>query len=141
LNFGGGIGLERTLVIIKPDGVRKGLIGEVISRFEKRGLKISKLKLVRLSLETAHKLYDIHEGKDFFGDLVNFITSGDVMVMIVEGESAISVVRTMIGATNPVEALPGTIRGDFALSIGENIVHAADSPERAEKEIALLFGE
>lgn len=131
--------MERTLVIIKPDGVRKRLIGEIISRFENRGLKIAELKLVRLSLETARRLYDIHEGKDFFGDLIDFITSGEVVAMILEAESAISVVRNMIGATNPMEAQPGTIRGDFALSIGENIVHAADSPERAQKEIVLLF--
>lgn len=133
--------MERTLVIIKPDGVRKRLIGEIISRFENRGLKIAELKLVRFSVEAARRLYDIHEGKDFFDDLVNFVTSGVVVAMILEGESAISVVRSMIGATNPLEAQPGTIRGDFALSIGENIVHAADSPERAQKEIVLLFEE
>ncbi|MFZ3062943.1 MAG: nucleoside-diphosphate kinase [Actinomycetota bacterium] len=133
--------MERTLVIIKPDGVRKRLIGEIISRFENRGLKIAELKLVRFSVEAARRLYDIHEGKDFFDDLVNFVTSGVVVAMILEGESAVSVVRSMIGATNPLEAQPGTIRGDFALSIGENIVHAADSPERAQKEIVLLFEE
>ena len=133
--------MERTLVIIKPDGVRKRLIGEIISRFENRGLKIAELKLVRFSVEAARRLYDIHEGKDFFDDLVNFVTSGAVVAMILEGESAVSVVRSMIGATNPLEAQPGTIRGDFALSIGENIVHAADSPERAQKEIVLLFEE
>jgi len=133
--------LERTLVIIKPDGVRKGLIGEIVSRFERRGLKIGELRLLRLSLEKACRLYDIHEGKDFFDDLVNFVTSGEIVAMILEGESAVSVVRSMVGATNPQEALPGTIRGDFALSIGENIIHAADSPDRAEKEIELLFSE
>lgn len=131
--------MEKTLVIIKPDGVRKGLIGEIISRFEKRDLKISELKLVRLSVEKARSLYDVHEGKNFFPDLVSFITSGEVVVMILEGQNAVSVVRSMIGATNPLEAPPGTIRGDFALNIGENLIHAADSPERARQEIALLF--
>lgn len=131
--------MERTLVIIKPDGVGKGLVGEVISRFEKRGFSIIALKLMRISPELAQKLYDIHRGKDFFDNLVSFIISSDVVVMMLEGEDVISQVRQMIGATNPSEAAPGTIRGDYASSISENIVHAADSVERAEVEIALFF--
>lgn len=131
--------MERTLVIIKPDGVRQGLIGEIIGRFERKGLKVAEVKLMGVSSELAAQLYDIHQGKDFFDNLVAFITSGDVVVMVLEGDGAIAHVRAMIGATDPREAAPGSIRGDFALDIGENIVHAADSPERAAKEIALFF--
>lgn len=133
--------MERTLVIVKPDGVRKRLVGEIISRFEKKGLSIIALKLLRISPEVAEKLYDIHQGKDFFDSLVSFIVSGDVVVMVVEGEDAVLQVRKLIGVTNPVEAAPGTIRGDYALSISENVVHAADSVERAKREMALFFDE
>lgn len=131
--------MERTLVIIKPDGVRKKLVGEIISRLERKGFSIIALELMRISPELAEKLYDIHRGKDFFDNLVSFIISGDVVVMVAEGEDAVSRVREMIGATNPSEAAPDTIRGDYASSISENIVHAADSVERAEVEIALFF--
>lgn len=130
---------ERTLVIIKPDGVEKRLIGEIISRFERRSLKITHLRLLRVDRALAGRLYDIHEGKPFFGGLVDFITSGDVVVMVVEGDGVIQIVRTMVGATDPVEAAPGTIRGDYALEIGRNTVHASDSPERAQDEISLFF--
>lgn len=126
-------------MIIKPDGVRQGLIGEILGRFERKGLKVAEMKLMRVSLELAGQLYDIHQGKDFFDSLVAFITSGDVVVMVLEGDGAIAHVRSMIGPTDPRDAAPGSIRGDFAVDIGENIVHAADSPERAAKEAALFF--
>ncbi len=131
--------VERTFVMIKPDGVRRGLIGEVISRFERKGLKIVALKMLQMTREQAEELYSVHRDKPFFNDLVKFVTSGPVVVMIVEGESAISVVRTLIGPTDGRKAPPGTIRGDFALSIQENIVHASDSPESFEREHKIFF--
>ncbi len=131
--------VERTIVIIKPDGVKRGLIGEIISRFERKGFKIKALKMTKLSLEQAEKLYDIHKGKHFYDELVNYITSGPVVAMILEGSDAVNVVRLMIGATDGRKAAPGTIRGDYSLSISENVIHAADSPERAEYEISVLF--
>ncbi len=133
------VAVERTFVMIKPDGVRRGLIGEVISRFERKGLKIVALKMLHMSREQAEELYSVHRDKPFFNDLVEFVTSGPVVVMIVEGESAISVVRTLIGPTDGRKAPPGTIRGDFALSIQENIVHASDSPESFEREHKIFF--
>lgn len=131
--------VERTIVIIKPDGVKRGLIGEIISRFERKGFKIKALKMTKLSLEQAEKLYDVHKGKHFYDDLVNYITSGPVVALILEGSDAVNVVRLMIGATDGRKAAPGTIRGDYSLSISENIIHAADSPERAEYEINVIF--
>jgi len=131
--------LERTLLIIKPDGVKRGLIGEVLKRIEAKGLRITKLKMLRLSRKCAEQLYDIHRGKHFFEDLVSFMTSGPVVAAIIEGDDAVNVVRTLIGPTDGRKAPPGTIRGDYALSIRENIVHAADSPERAEYEISVVF--
>ncbi|MFP3164340.1 MAG: nucleoside-diphosphate kinase [Acidianus sp.] len=128
-------------VMIKPDGVKRRLIGEIISRFEKRGLNIIAMKMVRISRETAEKLYEEHKGKSFFEDLISYITSGPVVCMVIEGDEAVSVIRKMIGATDPKEALPGTIRGDFALSKAENVIHASDSPEKAKKEISLFFEE
>ncbi len=128
-------------VMIKPDGVRRRLIGEIVSRFEKRGLTIIGMKMVRISRETAEKLYEEHKGKPFFEDLISYITSGSVVCMVIEGDEAVSVVRKMIGATDPKEALPGTIRGDYALSKGENVIHASDSPEKAKKEMSLFFEE
>ncbi len=130
---------ERTFVMIKPDGVRKGLVGEIISRFEKKGLVLLNLKLLSLSRDEAEELYRIHQGKPFFEPLVKYVTSGPVVVMILEGEGAVKVVRTVVGATDPQEALPGTIRGDFALTIEENIVHASDSHESYERESAIFF--
>ncbi len=130
---------QRELVIVKPDGVRRGLIGEVIRRLEAKGLKIVKLRMIRASRACMEKLYDIHKGKSFFEDLVTFMSSGPIVAMIVEGDEAISVVRNLIGPTDGRKAPPGTIRGDYALSIQENIVHAADSPERAEYEISVVF--
>lgn len=130
---------ERTFVMIKPDGVRKGLVGEIISRFEKKGLVLLKLKLLSLSREKAEELYAIHKEKPFFEPLVEYVTSGPVVVMVLEGEGAVKVVRLLVGATDPQEALPGTIRGDFALTIEENIVHASDSKESYKRESAIFF--
>lgn len=131
--------MEQTLLLIKPDGVQKRIIGEIVSRFERRSLKISALRMLRVDTELANRLYDIHKGKPFFDELVDFITSGDIVAMVIEGDNVISLVRKMIGATDPNEADPGTIRGDFALEIGKNTVHASDSAERAEYEIGLFF--
>ncbi|MDI6689227.1 MAG: nucleoside-diphosphate kinase [Actinomycetota bacterium] len=133
--------MQKTLVMIKPDGVRRKLIGEIIGRFEARGLNIHGLKLIHLSRKKAEELYSIHRGKPFFGTLVDFVISGPVVVMVLSGPRAIEVVRTMMGATDPIKSQPGTIRGDFALEITENIIHAADSEERAEFEISLFFNE
>lgn len=130
---------ERTFVMVKPDGVRKGLVGEIISRFEKKGLVLVNLKLLTLSREEAEELYRVHEGKPFFEPLVEYVTSGPVVVMILEGEGAVKVVRSLVGATDPQEALPGTIRGDFALTIEENIVHASDSADSYQRESAIFF--
>jgi len=131
--------VERTFVMIKPDGVVRGLVGEVISRLERRGLKIVGLKMKWLSREEAEKLYAVHRGKHFFEDLIRYVTSSPIVAIAVEGKSAISVVRRIVGATNAAEADPGTIRGDFALDISKNVVHAADSPENAARELSILF--
>ncbi len=131
--------VERTLLIIKPDGVRRGLIGEVLRRIEAKGLRITKLKMLKLSRECAEKLYDIHRGKPFFEGLISFMTSGPIVAAVIEGDDAVNVVRLIIGPTDGRKAPPGTIRGDYALSIRENVVHAADSPERAEYEISVVF--
>ncbi len=133
--------IERTFVMIKPDGYERGLIGEVISRIERKGLKIVAMKLKKLSKDEAERLYNVHRGKPFFNELVNFVTRNPVVLMIVEGESAVDVVRTLIGPTDGRKAPPGTIRGDFSLSIGENIVHASDSKESAEYEMSLFFSD
>ncbi len=133
--------MNRTFAMVKPDGVQKGLVGEIISRFEKKGLKIVALKIMKITPELAEKHYSEHKGKPFFADLVNFITSGPVAAMVLEGENVISTVRAMMGATNPQDAAPGTIRGDFALTIDENIIHGSDSPESAMREIGLFFKE
>ena len=133
--------MNRTFAMVKPDGVQKGLVGEIISRFEKKGLKIVALKIMKITPELAEKHYSEHKGKPFFADLVNFITSGPVAPMVLEGENVISTVRAMMGATNPQDATPGTIRGDFALTIDENIIHGSDSPESAMREIGLFFKE
>ena len=133
--------MNRTFAMVKPDGVQKGLVGEIISRFEKKGLKMVALKIMKITPELAEKHYGEHKGKPFFADLVNFITSGPVAAMVLEGENVIPTVRTMMGATNPQDAAPGTIRGDFALTIDENIIHGSDSPESAMREIGLFFKE
>ncbi len=131
--------MEKTLVLIKPDGVQKGLIGEVIKRFEQRGLNIAALKLFVMSEEQANVHYAEHKGKPFFPGLIDYITSGPIVAMVVAGDSAIKVVRTMMGSTNPAEAAPGTIRGDYALTIAENVIHGSDSLESAQREIAIYF--
>ncbi len=131
--------IERTLIIVKPEGVQRGLIGNVISRFEQRGLKLLGLKLIHIMPELAERHYGVHHGKPFYAGLVKHITSGPVVVGVVEGPRAISVVRTTMGATNAAEASPGTIRGDYALEIGFNIVHGSDGPETAVQEINLFF--
>jgi len=127
--------------MVKPDGVRRGLIGEIIARFERKGFRIAGLKMLRMSRELAEKFYSVHKGKPFFDALIDFITSGPVVAMVIEGDSAVSVARLMIGSTDGREALPGTIRGDYALSKTENVVHASDSVESANYEIGLLFSE
>jgi nucleoside-diphosphate kinase len=132
---------ERTLVLIKPDAVGRGLAGEILGRLERRGLTISAAKLVVVDRELAERHYAEHAEKPFFGELVEFITSAPTLALVIEGESAISVVRTTMGATNPAEAPPGTIRGDLALAMPDNLVHGSDSPESAEREIGLWFAE
>ena len=133
--------MESTLVLVKPDGVKKGLIGEILRRFEQRGLHIVALKMLRLSEEKAQIHYEEHKGKAFFADLVNFITSGPIVAVVVRGEKAIKTIRTMMGTTNPVDAAPGTIRGDFALSMSQNIIHGSDSELSAIREIKIYFQE
>jgi nucleoside-diphosphate kinase len=126
-------------VIVKPNGVQRGLVGELVSRFERRGLRITGLKMVSISKRKAADHYAEHEGKSFYDELVEFITSGPVVLMVLQGPQAISMVRKMAGPTDPVQASPGTIRGDFAVSITQNVVHASDSTESAEREIGLFF--
>ena len=133
--------VEKTLVLVKPDGVKKHICGEVISRFERKGLALHAIKLIEVSMELAKRHYGEHEGKPFFHGLIDFITSGKVLAMVVEGENAIAAVRQINGATDPLKAVPGSIRGDFATSIDENIVHASDAPETAAREIGLWFPE
>jgi nucleoside-diphosphate kinase len=132
--------VERTLVLVKPDAITRALAGEIVGRLERRGLTLSEARLVRVERELAETHYAEHREKPFFGELVEFITSGPTLALVVEGESAISVVRTTMGATNPTNAAPGTIRGDLALAMPDNLVHGSDSPESAEREIALWFG-
>jgi nucleoside-diphosphate kinase len=132
---------ERTFVMIKPDAHGRRLSGEILARFERRGFTIRGLKLLQVSRDQAAQHYAEHEGKPFYPDLVDFITSGPVVAMVLEGPAAVSTVRTMMGATNPLDSAPGTIRGDYALEIGENAVHGSDSPESAERELAIYFTE
>ena len=131
--------MEQTLIIIKPEGIQRSLIGTIITRLEQRGLKFIALKLMRITPELAEQHYGVHKGKPFYTGLVKHITSGPVVVGVVEGPKAISVVRTTMGATNAAEAIPGTIRGDYALEIGYNIIHGSDGPETATQEINLFF--
>jgi nucleoside-diphosphate kinase len=132
--------VENTYVMVKPDGVARGLVGEVISRFESKGLGLVQMRMLTIDAELAGRHYAEHTEKPFFGELVDFITSGPVVAMEWTGESAISVARTLMGGTNPAEASPGTIRGDLATVITHNIVHGSDSPESAERELAIFFG-
>ena len=131
--------MERTLILIKPDGVERGLIGPIITRFEQRGLKLVAMKLLQVSDELDREHYAVHEGKPFFDPLIEYITSSPVVAMVLEGPQAIQVARNTIGATKPVEATAGSIRGDFGLMVGRNLVHGSDSPENAATEISLWF--
>lgn len=133
--------MERTYVMIKPDGVQRGLIGEIISRIERKGLRIVAMRMCQITEEIARRHYAEHAKKGFFNSLIDFITSSPVVSMIAEGENAIAVMRAMSGATNPGDAAVGTIRGDFGLDVGRNIIHAADSLESAKREIAIHFTE
>lgn len=133
--------VEKTLVLVKPDGVRKHICGEIISRFERKGLALHAVKMVNVSVELAKKHYGEHEGKPFFQSLIDFITSGPVLAMVIEGNNAVAAVRQINGATDPLKAASGSIRGDFGTCIDENIVHASDAPETAAREIGLWFPE
>jgi len=130
---------QRTLVLVKPDGVKKGLTGEIISRLEKKGLKIAAMRMLQMDKALARKHYAVHDGKPFFAGLVDFITSGPIVAVVVEGDKSVEVVRKLMGETDPVKAAPGTIRGDYGLDIGENLIHGSDSEENARTEIALFF--
>ncbi len=131
--------MERTLVLIKPDGVQRGLVGTIIERLERRGLRLVGLKLVQVSQDLARRHYAVHEGKPFFDGLIRYITSAPVVALVIEGNHAIEIARATMGATNPAKAAPGTIRADFALEIGRNLVHGSDGPDTARTEIALWF--
>ena len=131
--------MDRTLILVKPDAFARNLTGEIIGRFERKGLRIVALKHMTLDAQTAQQHYAEHEGKPFFDELVEFITSGPLVAMVLEGEQAVTAARQVIGATNPVEAAPGSIRGDFAIAVGQNMVHGSDSPESADREAALFF--
>jgi nucleoside-diphosphate kinase len=131
--------MERTLILVKPDAFARNLTGEIIARFERKGLRLAALKHMTMTRELAGQHYAEHEGKPFFGELVEFITSGPLVAMVLEGESAVKAARQVIGATNPLEASPGSIRGDFAVAVGQNMVHGSDSDESAAREAALFF--
>ncbi|WEG11373.1 nucleoside-diphosphate kinase [Pullulanibacillus sp. KACC 23026] len=133
--------MERTFLMVKPDGVQRNLIGEVVTRFEKKGYKLAGAKLMVITRELAEQHYGEHKERPFFGELVNFITSGPVFAMVWEGDGVIATARKMMGATNPQEAAPGTIRGDYAVQMSQNIIHGSDSPESAAREINLFFNE
>ena len=133
------MGMQRTMVIVKPDGVQRGLVGPILTRLEARGLRLVGLKLVQVSPELAARHYAEHEGKPFYPGLLQYITSAPVVVACVEGTSAVPMVRNAVGATNPLNAAPGTIRGDLALDIGRNLIHASDAPETADRELELWF--
>ena len=132
---------ERTFVMVKPDGVQRGLVGEIVSRFESRGFKVCGMKLMKIQRELAERHYEEHKGKPFYVPLISYITSGPVVCMVLEGENAVAVVRSMMGKTNPQDALPGTIRGDLAQVTGRNVIHGSDSSESAKREIALFFND
>ena len=131
--------METTLVLLKPDAVQRGLAGEIVSRLEKTGLKIKGMKLLHVSQELANQHYGEHVGKPFFDGLVSFITSGPIVAMALEGNGAVAIVRKTMGATNPADSLPGTVRGDYGIDIGRNLVHGSDSVESAKRELALFF--
>ena len=131
--------LERTFILFKPDSIARGLVGEIISRFEKKDLKIVALKLVRMDINLAKKLYSIHLGKKFYDELIAYVTSGPVIIMVIEGANAVKLIRKIIGATDPLEAEMGSIRGDYGSDITYNLIHASDSLETAEREIKIFF--
>ncbi|HRW03972.1 MAG TPA: nucleoside-diphosphate kinase [Caldilineaceae bacterium] len=133
--------MEKTFIILKPDAVQRGLVGEILGRFERRGLKLVAMKFLQVSDELARKHYAVHAERPFFAGLVQYITSSPVVALVLEGTNAITVVRSMVGATRPHEAASGTIRADFGLEVGRNLVHASDGPDTAKDEIALWFGE
>ena len=133
--------MEKTFLMVKPDGVQRNLIGEIVQRFEKKGFKLAGAKLMQVSNELAEQHYGEHKEKPFFGELVEFITSGPVFAMVWEGENVIATARNMVGKTNPSEAAPSTIRGDYGITVGKNIIHGSDSPESAEREVNLFFDE
>ncbi|MFD2762232.1 nucleoside-diphosphate kinase [Lentibacillus juripiscarius] len=133
--------MEQTFLMVKPDGVQRNLVGDIVSRFERKGFKLAGAKLMQISDELAKTHYGEHQDKPFFGELVEFITSGPVFAMVWEGENVISTARDMMGKTNPLEAAPGTIRGDYGMTVGKNIIHGSDSSESAKKEIGLFFQE
>ena len=132
---------QRTLILIKPDAVERRLVGEIVSRIERKGLRLAEMRMMTITKELAGRHYGEHQGKPFYDDLVAFITRGPAVAMIVEGPEAPAVVRTLMGATNPRQAAPGTIRGDLAIELTENLVHGSDSPESAQREISLFFGD
>jgi nucleoside-diphosphate kinase len=131
--------VDRTLILVKPDAFARGLTGEIIARFERKGLRLVALEQRTLDEATAKEHYAEHDGKSFFGELVEFITSGPLVALVLEGKDAVKAARQLIGATNPLEAAPGSIRGDFAIEVGQNMVHGSDSPESAEREARLFF--
>jgi nucleoside-diphosphate kinase len=133
--------MDRTLILVKPDAFARGLTGEILARFERKGLRIAALKHMQMDQELAERHYAEHEGKPFFGELVEFITSAPLVAMVLEGHEAVVAARQVIGATNPLEASPGSIRGDFALEVGQNMVHGSDSNESAAREVGLFFPE
>lgn len=133
--------MERTFLMVKPDGVQRNLIGEIVSRFEKKGFKLVAAKLMTVSRELAETHYAEHKERPFFGELVDFITSGPVFAMVWEGDNVIATARQMMGATNPSDAAPGTIRGDYGVHVGMNVIHGSDSPESAKREISIFFKE
>jgi nucleoside-diphosphate kinase len=133
--------MDRTLILVKPDAFARGLTGEIIGRFERKGLRLIALKQMTVDEDLAKRHYAEHDGKPFFGELVEFITSGPLVAMVLEGDQAVTAARQVIGATNPIEASPGSIRGDFAIAVGQNMVHGSDSSESAAREAGLFFPE
>ncbi|MDX1664580.1 MAG: nucleoside-diphosphate kinase [Candidatus Promineifilaceae bacterium] len=133
--------MEQTLILVKPDGVQRGLVGQIISRFEQRGLKLRGMKFMQMSRDLASQHYAVHQGKPFYDDLISYITSGPVVAMVWEGRDSINAARVTIGSTRPAEAQAGTIRGDYAMEVGRNLVHGSDSEENAAREVSLFFTE
>lgn len=133
--------MEKTFLMVKPDGVQRNLVGEIVNRFERKGFKLAAAKLMQVSDKLAEEHYAEHKERPFFGELVSFITSGPVFAMVWEGENVIATARNMMGNTNPAEAAPGTIRGDYGVTVGKNVIHGSDSPASAEREINLFFNE